>query len=75
MFTPTWGGATAREGLALLQGLAGLDIVATDINTLCPLHDPGGMTAFLAATCVIECVHLVAVAVRARGAARTAGGF
>ena len=26
--TPTWGGASAREGLSLLQGLAGLNIVA-----------------------------------------------
>ena len=25
--TPTWGGATAREGLALLQGLAGLNLI------------------------------------------------
>ena len=63
VFTPTWGGVSAREGLALLQGLAGLDIVAADINTLSPLHDIGGMSAFLAGTCVIECVHLVHEAV------------
>ncbi|MCP5151923.1 MAG: arginase family protein [Chromatiales bacterium] len=68
VFTPTWGGVTAREGLALLQGLAGLDIVATDVNTLSPLHDVGGMTAFLAATCVMECIHLVAEAARRREA-------
>ena len=59
VFTPTWGGVSAREGLALLQGLAGLDIVATDVNTLSPLHDASGMSGFLAATCVMECVHLV----------------
>ena len=52
VFTPTWGGASAREGLSLLQGLAGLDVVATDVNTLSPLYDVGGMSAFLAATCV-----------------------
>jgi agmatinase len=50
--TPAWGGASAREGLALLQGLAGLRFVAFDINTVSPPHDVGGMTAFLAATCV-----------------------
>lgn len=61
VFTPTWGGATAREGLALLQGLSGLNIVGTDINTLSPLYDVGGMSAFLAATCVLECLALVAV--------------
>lgn len=62
VFTPTWGGASAREGLALLQGLAGLNVVATDINTLSPLYDVGGMSAFLAATCVLECIGIVASA-------------
>ena len=66
VFTPTWGGVSAREGLALLQGLAGLDIVATDVNTLSPLHDASGMSGFLAATCVMECVHLVYRALEAR---------
>ena len=66
VFTPTWGGVSAREGLAILQRLAGLDIVATDVNTLSPLYDVGGMSAFLAATCVMECVHLAWRAVRAR---------
>ena len=67
VFTPTWGGVSAREGLALLQGLAGLDIVATDVNTLSPLHDASGMSGFLAATCVMECIHLVYRALEARG--------
>ena len=69
VFTPTWGGVMAREGLALLQGLSGLDIVATDINTLSPLYDAADMSAFLAATCVMECIHLVYEAVRIRQAA------
>lgn len=56
--TPAFGGATAREGLSLLQGLAGLDFVAFDINTVSPPHDVGGMTAFLAATVVLECLTL-----------------
>jgi agmatinase len=56
--TPTWGGATAREGLALLQGLAGLDFVAFDVNTVSPPHDVGGMTAFLAGTVMLECLFL-----------------
>ena len=66
VFTPTWGGVSAREGLSLLQGLAGLDVVATDVNTLSPLHDTTGMSGFLAATCVLECVHLVYRALEAR---------
>ena len=68
VFTPTWGGVSSREGLTILQGLAGLNVVAADINTLSPLHDVGGMSAFLAATCVMECVHLAYVAVNARDA-------
>ena len=68
VFTPTWGGVGAREGLAILQGLRGLDLVAFDVNTLSPLYDVGGMSAFLAATVVLECLHLAAFALRARGA-------
>ncbi|MBY8977067.1 arginase family protein [Rhodobacteraceae bacterium NNCM2] len=60
--TPTWGGATAREGLALLQDLAGIDFVAFDINTVSPPHDVGGMTAFLAATVALECLTLACYA-------------
>jgi agmatinase len=62
--TPAWGGATAREGLQLLQGLAGLDIVAADVNTVSPPHDVGGMTAFLAGTVILECLTLVARALK-----------
>ena len=57
--TPTWGGASAREGLTLLQGLAGLNFVALDVNTVSPPHDVGGMTAFLAGTVMLECLALV----------------
>ena len=56
--TPTWGGATAREGLDLLKRLAGLNFVAFDVNTVSPPHDVGGMTAFLAGTVMIECLTL-----------------
>ena len=52
--TPTWGGVTSREGLAILQGLKGLDFVAFDVNTVSPPHDIGGMTAFLAGTVMLE---------------------
>ena len=66
VFTPTWGGVTAREGLAILQALAGLDVVATDVNALSPHYDAADMSAFLAATCVIECIRLVHEATRLR---------
>lgn len=60
--TPTWGGASAREGLSLLQGLAGLNFVAVDVNTVSPPHDIGGMTSFLAATVMIQCLALICLA-------------
>ena len=57
--TPTPGGAHAAEGLALIRGLKGLDIVALDINTVAPLHDPSGVTAILAASVAAELLALL----------------
>ncbi|MDQ8731866.1 arginase family protein [Bradyrhizobium sp. LHD-71] len=57
--TPTWGGFSAREGLQLLRGLAGLDIVAVDINTVSPPHDVNEMTAYLAAYMAFETLLLL----------------
>ncbi len=71
--TPAWGGASAREGLALLQGLAGLDFVAFDVNTVSPPHDVGGMTAFLAATVMLECLTLACLRPAERASAARAG--
>lgn len=57
--TPVWGGFSAREGLGFLQGLAGIDIVAADVNTVSPPHDHNGMTAFLAAAVTYEILLLI----------------
>lgn len=67
--TPTWGGFTAREGLQLLRGLSGLNIVAVDINTVSPGHDVKGMAAHLAAAMAYECLLLLADRHRAKAAA------
>jgi agmatinase len=56
---PSWGGLSAREGIAILRGLAGLNIVAADINTVSPPHDTNGMTAFLAAALMYEVLVLL----------------
>jgi agmatinase len=64
--TPVWGGFTAREGLDLIRGFAGLDVVAVDVNTVSPPHDHLGQTAFLAAHMLYEGLLLIC---RARGLA------
>ena len=57
--TPTPGGALPAEGLAILQGLKGLDIIAVDINTTTPIHDPTDATAILAASVLAESLNLL----------------
>lgn len=52
--TPTPGGALPAEGIMLMRGLKGLNIVGIDINTTTPLHDPAGVSANLAATLIAE---------------------
>ena len=52
--TPTPGGALPSEGITLMRGLKGLNIVGIDINTTTPLHDPAGASANLAATLIAE---------------------
>ena len=56
--TPTWGGALSREGLALIQALAGFRFAGFEVNTVSPPHDVGGMTAFLAAACMHQFLFL-----------------
>ncbi|WP_374446756.1 arginase family protein [Stella sp.] len=58
--TPAWGGASAREGLAILRRCGDFRLVACDVNTVSPPHDVGGMTAFLAATVLWHCLAMVA---------------
>jgi len=57
--TPSWGGLLAREGLELLRGLAGLDIVAVDVNTVSPPHDVQNMAASLAVEVIYESLVLL----------------
>ncbi len=56
---PVWGGLSAREGLALVRGLAGLDISAVDVNTTSPPHDVAGVTALLAASVACQALRLI----------------
>jgi len=52
--TPEPGGLEAREGLALLRGLQGLDIVGADVVEVAPQYDPTTNTAQLAAQILFE---------------------
>jgi guanidinopropionase len=52
--TPEAGGLEAREGLALLRGLAGLHVVGADVVEVAPQYDPTTNTSQLAAQLLFE---------------------
>lgn len=54
VFSPSWGGIDAATGFRLLRGLAGVRIVAADVNNMNPPADVAGMTASLAAQLTFE---------------------
>ena len=58
--TPAWGGLSAREGIALMRTLTGLDIVAADFNTVSPPHDVSGLAASRCAHMMMEFFVLLA---------------
>ena len=47
--TPEAGGMTSRELLAVLRGLAGLDVVSADIVEVAPAYDHAEITGIAAA--------------------------
>ena len=57
--TPAWGGLSAREGIALMRSLSGLNIVAMDFNTVSPPQDVQGMAALLCAHMMMEATQLL----------------
>ena len=59
--TPEVGGLTAREGLALLRALGGLDIVGADVMEVAPQYDPTTNTVQLAAQILFEEFALMAL--------------
>jgi agmatinase len=65
--SPSWGGATAREGLTLLRGLEGINVVAVDVNTVSPNHDVSGLTAALAAHVMYRGAYMIWLALQERG--------
>ena len=59
--TPEVGGLEAREGLALLRGLQGLDIIGADVVEVAPQYDPTTNTSQLAAQILFEEFALMAM--------------
>jgi agmatinase len=59
--TPEAGGPSARDMLAILRGLTGIDFVGFDVVEVIPAYDPAGQTATLAANLAYEMLSLVAV--------------
>jgi len=68
--TPEAGGPSARDMLAILRGLTGIDFVGFDVVEVIPAHDPAAQTATLAANLAYTMLGLVAL--RRQGAARSA---
>lgn len=59
--TPEIGGLTTREAMAILQGLAGLDIVGGDVVEVAPAYDATANTAHAGAQMLFEILSLICV--------------
>jgi agmatinase len=59
--TPEVGGLTPREVLAILRGLAGIDIIGGDVVEVAPQYDANTTTAQVAAQMLFELLCLVAL--------------
>lgn len=59
--TPTSGGFTADEALALLRACADANIVGGDVVEVLPDRDSSGMTALLASHVIVETLALAAI--------------
>jgi agmatinase len=65
--TPEAGGPSARDMLAIVRGLTGIDFVGFDVVEVIPAYDPAGQTATLAANLAYEMLSLVALRRRDAG--------
>ncbi len=66
--TPEVGGLTPREALAILRGLAGIDIIGGDVVEVAPQYDANTTTAQVGAQMLFELLCLVALRKGAAGA-------
>jgi agmatinase len=59
--TPEAGGLSARQAIAMLTGLAGLNVVGGDVVEVAPAYDPSISTALTAAQILFEILCLMAL--------------
>lgn len=59
--TPEAGGLTSRELLAILRGLAGVNLVSADVVEVAPAYDHGEITAVAASHIAYELISLMAL--------------
>jgi len=62
--TPVPGGISSREAIALLRGLAGVNLVGMDLVEVCPALDHADVTCHLAAHLLYEGLALAAIKAR-----------
>ncbi|MCH7822088.1 MAG: agmatinase [Proteobacteria bacterium] len=58
--TPVCGGLTTHQAIAIMRGLAGINIVGMDIVEVAPAYDVGEITALAAAHLAMEMLYLYA---------------
>jgi agmatinase len=59
--TPEVGGLSTREALAILRGMAGIDIIGGDVVEVAPEYDTGTITAQAGAQMLFQLLCLVAL--------------
>ncbi|MFZ4531312.1 MAG: agmatinase [Alsobacter sp.] len=65
--TPEIGGLSTREALALLRGLAGIDVIGADVVEVAPQYDATSNTAHAAAQVAFTILSLIDIARSKRG--------
>lgn len=63
--TPVPGGLSSAKALAILRGLAGIDLRSADVVEVAPAYDSGDVTSLVAATIALHCLAIMADAKRA----------
>lgn len=58
--TPVCGGLTTHQAIAIIRGLAGINLIGMDLVEVAPVYDVGEITALAGATLAMEMINLYA---------------